>query len=79
VNLVSEIDLIALTRGSIADTFSQTFWVKGGERIEFTCQSKVMKFGMQLDDEDANKIITSLKKAKHIAKLYEELLKFYLL
>lgn len=62
VNLVSDFDLIALTKGSIADTFSQTFWVKGGERIEFTCQSKVIKFGMQLDDEDANKIISALKK-----------------
>jgi hypothetical protein len=62
VNLVSDFDLIALTKGSIADTFSQTFWVKGGERIEFTCQTKIVKFGMQLDDEDATKIITSLKK-----------------
>ena len=62
MNLVSDFDLIALTKGSIADTFSQTFWVKGGERIEFTCQSKIVKFGMQLDDEDANKIIIALKK-----------------
>jgi hypothetical protein len=62
LNLISEFDLIALTNGSIADTFSQTFWVKGGERIEFTCQSKVTKFGMQLNDEDATKIILALKK-----------------
>lgn len=61
-NLVSDFNLIALTKGSIADTFSQTFWVKGGERIEFTCQAKAIKFGMQLDDDDANKIITAIKK-----------------
>ena len=62
LNLISEFGLIALTNGSIADTFSQTFWVKGGERIEFTCQSKNIKFGMQLDDNEAKKIITALNK-----------------
>ncbi len=62
INLVSNFNLIKLTNGSIADTFSQTFWVKGGERIEFTCQSKITKFGMQLNDEDANKIIESITK-----------------
>ena len=62
VNLVSNFELVELTKGSIADTFSQTFWVKGGERIEFTCQSNKIRFGMQLEDDDAKKIITALKK-----------------
>lgn len=61
-NLISDFEIIALTKGSIADTFSQTFWVKGGERIEFACQSTIIKFGMQLNDDDAIKIITSLNK-----------------
>ena len=62
VNLVSNFELVELTRGSIADTFSQTFWVKGGERIEFSCQSKNIRFGMQLEDDEAKKIITALNK-----------------
>jgi hypothetical protein len=62
LNLISDLSLIELTNGSIADTFSQTFWVKGGERIEFSCQSKVIKFGMQLTDDEANKIIAALNK-----------------
>ena len=62
LNLVSEFSLIALTPGSIADTFSQTFWVKGGERIEFDCQGKNIRVGMQLDDEEAKKIIAALNK-----------------
>jgi hypothetical protein len=62
LNLISEFSLIAITTGSIADTFSQTFWVKGGERIEFTAQSQVVKFGMQLNDEEAKKIILALHK-----------------
>ncbi len=61
-NLVSNFELVELTKGSIADTFSQTFWVKGGERIEFTCQSNKIRFGMQLEDDDAKKIISALKK-----------------
>jgi hypothetical protein len=62
LNLISNLEFIALTNGSIADTFSQTFWVKGGERIQFTCQSKVIKFGMQLADDEAKKIISTLNK-----------------
>ena len=62
LNLISNLELITLTNGSIADTFSQTFWVKGGERIQFTCQSKVIKFGMQLADDEAKKIISTLNK-----------------
>lgn len=62
LNLISDFCLIELVTGSIADTFSQTFWVKGGERIEFACQSKVIKFGMQLTDEEATKIIVALNK-----------------
>jgi hypothetical protein len=61
-HLISDFSLVALTNGSIADTFSQTFWVKGGERIEFTCQAKVIRFGMQLNDEEAKKIIAALNK-----------------
>ncbi len=62
LNLVSDFSLVALTPGSIADTFSQTFWVKGGERIEFNCQAKNIRVGMQLDDEEAKKIIAALNK-----------------
>ena len=62
LNLISNLELITLTNGSIADTFSQTFWIKGGERIQFTCQSKVIKFGMQLADDEAKKIISALNK-----------------
>ncbi len=62
LNLISDFSLVELVNGSIADTFSQTFWVKGGERIEFTCQAKIIKFGMQLTDEEATKIIIALNK-----------------
>jgi hypothetical protein len=62
LNLISDFELVPLEKGSIADEFSQTFWVKGGERIVFSCQAKNIKFGMQLNDEDAIKIIAVLHK-----------------
>lgn len=62
LNLISDWDVINIQEASIADAFSQTFWVKGGERLEFICQGKLVKFGMQLPTEDANKIMMAIKK-----------------
>ena len=62
LNLISDWDAIKVEQANIADYFSQTFWVKGGERIEFICQGKLIKFGMQLPDEEATKILAAIKK-----------------
>ena len=62
LNLISDWDVIKVEQANIADYFSQTFWVKGGERIEFICQGKLIKLGMQLPDEEATKILTAIKK-----------------
>jgi len=62
INLVKDIELIPVESTNFADVFNQSFWVKGGERIGFTCQSKYVKFGLQLSDDDAKKIISELKK-----------------
>lgn len=62
LNLISDFSLVEIEKGNFADMFNQTFWVKGGERLEFSCQSKTTRLGMQLDDEDAKKIISELRK-----------------
>ena len=62
VNLVTGIRVIPVEKASFADSFNQSFWVKGGERIEFTCQSKIIKLGMQLPDEDAIRIVAEMRK-----------------
>ena len=62
LNLISDWSVINVEEANIADAFSQTFWVKGGERLEFICQGKLVKFGMQLPTEDAAKILTAIKK-----------------
>lgn len=62
INLISELKMIPVEKTNFADSFNQSFWVKGGERIEFTCQGKIIRMGMQLPDEDATKIVSELKK-----------------
>lgn len=61
-NLITNLDVIDVEKTNFADSFNQSFWVKGGQRIEFVSQGKVLKFGMQLNDEDAFKIALELKK-----------------
>jgi hypothetical protein len=61
-NLLTDFIVINVEKTNFADSFSQSFWVKGGERLEFLCQGKKVKFGMQLPDEDAVKIMAELKK-----------------
>ena len=62
LNLITDWDVINVQEANIADAFSQTFWVKGGERLEFICQGKLVKFGMQLPTEDATKILAAIKR-----------------
>lgn len=53
LNLVSKLNLIELRPTNFADTINQSFWIKGGERLEFQSQSKVIRLGMQINDEEA--------------------------
>lgn len=62
LNLVSDLRLIAVEQKNFFDFFNQTFWVKGGERIEFSYQGKTVRLAMQLSDEDANKVLNEIKK-----------------
>lgn len=60
--LISDLKVISVEKTSFADSFNQSFWVKGGERIEFSSQGKTVRLGMQLPDEDATKIVNELRK-----------------
>ena len=55
--LVSPIKLIEVRKTSFADSFYQSFWVKGGERLEFESQGRAIRFGMQLTDEEASNVL----------------------
>ena len=57
LDLVSKLRLLELTPGNLADTINQSFWIKGGERLEFTAQGKTIRLGMQISDEEARVIL----------------------
>lgn len=61
LELVHDLNYIELSHASFADSFNQSFWVKGGERLEFHCQSRFVRFGLQLSDEEAREILRKLK------------------
>jgi len=61
LDLVNEVKLIELSHASFADTINQSFWIKGGERIQFQYMAKTITFGMQLNDKEAYEIIREIK------------------
>jgi hypothetical protein len=56
VDLVSPLQVLELKPTRFSDTVNQSFWVKGGERLEFQSQSKTVRLGMQISDEEARRI-----------------------
>lgn len=61
LDLVSDLKLSETGTG-FAESLSNSFWVKGNERIEFQSQSKTVRFGLQLSDEEAEKILKEIRK-----------------
>ena len=61
LDLIQELKIIELNNTSWADTINQSFWVKAGERLQFIAQSKVIRFGLQLNDLETNNIYKELK------------------
>lgn len=57
LDLVSKLNLIELRPTNFADTINQSFWIKGGERLEFQVQAKTIRLGMQIKDEEARSIM----------------------
>lgn len=57
LDLISPLQLVELQPTRFSDIVNQSFWVKGGERLEFYSQSKLVRLGMQITDEEAKKIM----------------------
>jgi hypothetical protein len=62
VDLVSRFRLVPFRLQNLADNFYQSFWVKGGERIEFDVQGKTYRVGMQITDEEAGAVLREVNK-----------------
>jgi len=60
--LVPEFEVIEHSETNFSDFMNNSFWIKGGERILFTCQGKVVRLGMQLSDAEARELTKELNK-----------------
>jgi hypothetical protein len=60
LDLVQNLKIIELSNASWADTINQSFWVKAGERLEFSAQAKIVRFGLQLNETEAHTVFKEL-------------------
>jgi hypothetical protein len=60
LGLVNDLKTVDVNEGNFFDYINQSFWIKGGERLELSCQAKVVRFGMQLTDKEAKSVLSEL-------------------
>jgi hypothetical protein len=70
LDLVHALQIIELKPSRFSDIVNQSFWIKGGERIEFNVQAKTIRLGMQLSDKEAIELMNEVnqfvnKELKH--------------
>jgi hypothetical protein len=61
-SLVNPVELIELRPTRFMDTISQSFWIRGGERLLLQSQAKQIRFGMQLTDAEAKELRKEINK-----------------
>ena len=62
LDVINDLDMIDLDEKSIGFSFSQSFWIKGGERLEFHALGKSIAFAMQVNDVEAKQILKEMEK-----------------
>ncbi|MDP3556338.1 MAG: hypothetical protein Q8T03_03125 [Bacteroidota bacterium] len=62
ISLLDDFKIIDLNNTSFADTINQSFWIKGGERLEFISQGKSTPFAMQITDTEAKALYNEISK-----------------
>lgn len=67
LDLISPLSVIELKATRFTDTINQSFWIKGGERIEFTAQALVVQLGLQINTQEANEIVSEVNKFARLA------------
>lgn len=60
LSLVDKFRILELSKTRLADTINQSFWVRGGERLEFSSQGRVYPFAMQVTDEEARVLFNEI-------------------
>lgn len=56
IDNISNFGVVPQKAGSIGDVLGNSFWVIGGERLRFDYQGKEIRFGVQLSDEETEKL-----------------------
>ncbi len=60
--LINEMKLIETKDTNFFQFFNNSFWVIGGETISFSYASKVIRLGVQLEPQDAKKLLEQIRK-----------------
>lgn len=61
LDLVGDLKMLDFNPASFSDYINQSFWIQGGEKLEFTSQAKTIRFGMQISEAEARSILRELK------------------
>jgi hypothetical protein len=60
-DLINGLKIIDVDAANFSDQINQSFWIKGGERLEFNYQAKVVRFAMQIKDEETRTLFNEIK------------------
>lgn len=60
--LINDLEVLQPNRGDFFVQMQESFWVIGGERINFSYASKHIKLGIQLSDKEAETVYKELKR-----------------
>ncbi|MBK6835324.1 MAG: hypothetical protein IPG89_14080 [Bacteroidetes bacterium] len=60
--LINDFELIKANHGDFFVQMQESFWMIDAERLNFTYGSKTIKFGIQLNDKEAETVFKELKK-----------------
>jgi hypothetical protein len=61
IDLINDLKLVEMNESNFSDFLGQSFWVKGGERIELGHQAKIIRFAMQLNDKEAKILLNEIQ------------------
>lgn len=60
VLLINDLKIIETKQNNFSDFINQSFWIKGGEKLELSHKSTLVRFGMQLSDKEAQLVMKPL-------------------
>ncbi|MBI2723298.1 MAG: hypothetical protein HYX39_14075 [Bacteroidetes bacterium] len=58
--LINDLKIIEIKQNNFSDFINQSFWIKGGERLEVSYKNSLVRFGMQLSDKEAQLVVKPL-------------------